>query len=99
MIKRAGGSKIYVDGSFVTGKKIPGDWDGCYCNCEIDQSLLDPIILEYNRIKIKNKYMCDIFADDCIETSSGVLFVDFFQEIRGDSMKKGIILLDVESVK
>ena len=35
-LKRIGCIAIYVDGSFVTNKRIPGDIDVCWNNKEID---------------------------------------------------------------
>jgi hypothetical protein len=100
LIKQAGGKKIYIDGSFVTNKKIPKDWDGCYCMCELNLSIASTLIqnTNINRTKIKKEYFGDVFAEDCIEASSGLPFIDFFQRIRGTDKKKGIIVLDLETM-
>lgn len=101
MIKKAGAKNIYVDGSFVTSKMHPSDWDGCFCSCEIDFSAVDPLLLDINknRDKIQKIYMCDIFPDNCLEGNSGMLFLDFFQQKKGSFTKKGIVLLNLGSVR
>lgn len=98
LIKLAGGKKIYIDGSFVTNKKIPKDWDGCYCMCGLNMSIANKLMQNTNREKIKREYLGDVFAEDCIEASCGLPFIDFFQRIRGTDKKKGIIILDLETI-
>ncbi|MBS1055022.1 DUF6932 family protein [Gluconobacter kondonii] len=100
MMKKAGCKKIYIDGSFVTDKRHPNDWDGCFCTCGLNYDYLDPILLDLgkNRSNIQDKYMCDIFPDNCLEGESGMLFLDFFQQKKGSFSKKGIILLNLDSI-
>ncbi len=42
-LKLAGCRRIYIDGSFVTSKEYPGDFDVCWEDDEIDYERLDPV--------------------------------------------------------
>ena len=41
-LKQAGCGLVYVDGSFVTNKNLPGDWDGCWELEGVNINLIDP---------------------------------------------------------
>src|ERR1700676_3010297 len=46
-LKAAGCQRAYVDGSFVTAKETPGDFDGCWELAGVNASLLDPVLLDF----------------------------------------------------
>ena len=43
----AGCSTLYLDGSFVTAKPHPGDYDGCWDHLGVDLVSLDPVLLRF----------------------------------------------------
>ena len=43
-LKDAGCHRAYIDGSFVTTKEIPGDFDGCWEASDVDPDKLDVTI-------------------------------------------------------
>jgi hypothetical protein len=43
LLRRAGCSLVYLDGSFVTRKERPGDFDACWDIQGVDEDALDPI--------------------------------------------------------
>ena len=43
----AGCSRVYLDGSFVTDKEVPGDFDACWEAGSVDPGLLDPVLLDF----------------------------------------------------
>ena len=45
----AGCSRVYLDGSFVTDKELPGDFDACWEAGSVDPGLLDPVLLDFTR--------------------------------------------------
>lgn len=47
-LKDAGCRAIYLDGSFVTDKEIPNDFDGCWDALGVDGNRLDPILLDFS---------------------------------------------------
>ncbi len=96
----AGCPTVWLDGSFVSDKELPGDYDACWDWHGVDPSKLDPALLDFSpagRIVMKAKYFGDIFLAGTIEGSTGLPFVDFFQQTRNGSTK-GIVSLDPRSV-
>lgn len=87
---KAGCTAIYLDGSFVTSKPHPGDFDACWDPENVNPELLDPILLVYKppRSEQKEKYQGEFIPN--LKTSDGQ-FLDFFQNIRDIEGKKGII--------
>ena len=57
-LKDAGCRTVYIDGSFVTGKEIPGDFDACWEEEGVDPIILDPVLLTFDagRATQKAKY-------------------------------------------
>ena len=99
-LKAAGCRSLYVDGSFVTIKNFPGDYDACWDVVGVDPSLLDPILFDFSdfkaaRIAQKGKYFGEFFPAQMPEGATGKLFVDFFQTDKITGAPKGIIGLDL----
>ena len=99
-LRVAGCRTIILDGSFVTAKDNPGDYDAAFDPANVDGDLLDPILLRHadGRRAMKAKYLGDIFpwgATACSKTGS--TFLDFFQTDRS-GVPKGLveIRLDME---
>ena len=57
-LKTAGCHTAYIDGSFVTGKEKPGDFDACWDPTNVDPTKLDPVLLRFEpgRVTQKAKY-------------------------------------------
>ena len=47
-LRAAGCSRVYLDGSFVTDKGLPGDFDACWEARGVDLDLLDPVLLDFS---------------------------------------------------
>jgi hypothetical protein len=97
-LKAAGCKKAYVDGSFITEKSVPGDFDGCWDMTDVDPTLLDPVLLDfdYSRAAQKAKYLGEFFPALLVEGGSGETFLDFFQTDRNTGDPKGIVAIDLE---
>lgn len=101
LVSSLGEPIIYVGGSFVTDKLLPGDFDACwdYVNRTdpILQSLADtyPIFLDmdYPRINQKNAFGGEFFPAFGIEQESGKTFLEFFQRTKDTNQPKGIVQL------
>jgi hypothetical protein len=93
----AGCSSGYLDGSFVTSKVLPGDYDACWSGAGVDPNLLDPTLLDFThgRRNMKAKYLGDLFPAELQEGASGRLFLDFFQIDKLTGGAKGIVLIDL----
>ena len=95
----AGCRLVYVDGSFVTAKEEPRDYDICWDMEGVDLELLDPVIQDVRppRAAQQAKYRGDILPN-VIETDCGLLFVEFFQLDRESGEPKGIAAIDPRGV-
>jgi hypothetical protein len=101
VLKAAGCTTVYVDGSFVTDKEFPADFDGCWDRAGVDRATLqslDPTLLDFSnrRAAQKAKYRGEFFLADVAANSAGTRFLDFFQHDR-DGNEKGIVKLDLRS--
>jgi len=47
--------RAYVDGSFVTAKEVPGDFDGCWEAEDVDPDALDPVLLDFLDIHVRHR--------------------------------------------
>jgi len=92
----AGCRQIYIDGSYVTAKPLPNDYEISWDVKFVDPSLLDPVFfdLENERKNQKNKFYGEYFPTIMTEGNSGKPFLDFFQTDRETGAKKGIIRLE-----
>lgn len=91
-LKKAGCKTVFLDGSFVTEKVIPGDFDVCWDPAGIVKDDLYPVFLDFadKRKRQKQKYRGEFFPSNFI--ADGVLtFLQYFQEDKDTGGKKGII--------
>ncbi|NQT92858.1 MAG: hypothetical protein HQ559_08860 [Lentisphaerae bacterium] len=91
-LKQAGCSTVYLDGSFVTGKPTPGDYDACWDDSGVDATRLDSALLDFTnkRRAQKEKYNGELFPA-ATQAMQGRAFIDFFQTDRHTGKRKGII--------
>lgn len=95
-LKIIGCTAIYLDGSFTTKKRKPGDMDICWEDAGIDYDVVEktmPILFDFDngRKNQQAKYKADIFPANLIEGSIGVPFLDFFQRDKSTGSSKGIV--------
>ena len=95
-LSKAGCQTVYIDGSFVTKKENPNDFDACWDLTGVDPSLLDPILLLFDnkRVAQKVKYKGELFPASCRADRVGNTYLDFFQ-IDRDGNPKGIVAIDL----
>ncbi len=72
----AGCRTAYVDGSFVTSKAIPNDYDACWEETGFDPVILDPVLLIFDpgRAAQKAKYMGEFFPALVTADADGLSF-------------------------
>ena len=99
-LRSAGCIQAYLDGSFVTSKVVPGDYDLCWSVLGVDPTRLDPVLLKFDdaRRAMNAKYLGDLFPAEVPEGNSKKLFVDFFQIDKDTGVAKGIVLIDLRSL-
>ena len=100
-LKHAGCETIYVDGSFVTRKEIPGDFDACWEVGGVDPTILDPVLLTFDpgRATQKAKYMGELFPASIIADEDGFSFLEFFQIDKETGQQKGIVAIDLRELR
>lgn len=94
----AGCSEILLDGSFITDKDLPDDYDGAWETRGVDPSLLDPVLLDFtnSRAAMKAKYGGELFPASLL-AAPGVRYRDFFLTDRS-GVSKGVLLLNLRSL-
>ena len=99
ILARAGGRTLYIDGSFVTVKSFPGDFDACYDIAGVSAHLLDPVFFNFanKRAAQKARFKGELFVANAL-AAPGASFFDFFQKDKHTGMPKGIVSLDLGSL-
>lgn len=99
-LRQAGCLTAYVDGSFVSSKSEPGDFDACWEEADVDLERLDPILLTFadGRSDQKAKYGGELFPASAIAGFEEGVFLDFFQTDKDTGARKGIVALDLRNL-
>ena len=100
-LQYSGCKKVFIDGSFVTLKQEPDDYDGCWEANGVDIKKLDPVFLQFDdrRIKQKLKYRGELFISNMQEMGLGICFLDFFQMRKDSNDKKGIVSINLGELR
>lgn len=99
-LRSAGCHRAYVDGSFVTAKDEPADFDACWEVAGVDPDLLDPVLLTFanRRDAQKTRFGGELFPADSAADPHGTRFVDYFQRDKLTGDPKGIVTIDLEEL-
>jgi hypothetical protein len=91
----SGCPQIYLDGSYVTAKPIPNDYEVCWDMAFVDPALVDPVFFDFSngRYNQKQKYLGEFFPATIVEGLSGRPFLNFFQTDKNTGKQKGIVRL------
>lgn len=94
----AGCRSVVLDGSFVSQKALPEDYDGAWNTQGVDPYRLDPVLLDFTngRAAMKSKYLGELFPASLF-AAPGVLYRDFFMKDR-NGVPKGVINIDLGSL-
>ena len=91
-LRQANCQRLYLDGSFVSAKEHPADFDGCWEPQYVIGALLDPVLLDFSnkRAAQKAKFGGEMFiATDTMQ--SGKTFLEFYQVDKDTGNPKGIV--------
>ncbi|WP_456727206.1 DUF6932 family protein [Bradyrhizobium sp. USDA 3397] len=93
----AGCQELILDGSFVSSKPLPGDFDACWSPHGIDFTKLDPVFADFEngRANQKARFGGEFFPSTMIAADIGAAFTEFFQIDRFTGQKKGILSLAI----
>ena len=93
LLRQAGCRLAYLDGSFVTNKPRPGDFDACWDIRGVDDEALDPVFWDFTkgREAQKRRFGGEFFPAQLPEGATGRVFVEFFQMNKLTGEPKGIV--------
>lgn len=96
-LKAAGCKRAYIDGSLITDKVVPNDFDGCWDADGVTPERLDPILLDFSagRAAQKAKFLGEFFIAETRGLGAGRTFLEFFQQDKETGDPKGIIGIDL----
>ena len=96
-LRKAGCRKIFLDGSFITEKPMPADFDVCWEPIGVNPTKLDPVLLDFNdrRKKQKECFHGEFFPASSLADGSHTFF-DYFQIDKDTGNSKGIICIKLQ---
>lgn len=99
-LQKAGCQTVYLDGSFVTAKLNPADYDGLWNFEGVSLELLDPVLLDFTnkQAKQKKKFGGEMFPNLESEQEKLALF-DLFQTDKATGNRKGIVAINLENLE
>lgn len=91
-LELAGCTEMYLDGSYVTSKVDPSDFDGCWNPAGVNAANLDPVLLDFTnkRAAQKQKFGGEMFIATMMG-GPGQTFLEFFQNDKDTGQRKGIL--------
>ena len=94
-LQSAGCTEVFIDGSFVTDKKFPGDFDAAWDPIGVDPTRLDPVLLNFDhkRAAMKAKYSGELLPATWF-AAPGIRYKEFFQQDE-NGLQKGIVKIDL----
>lgn len=97
LLRKVGCTRVYIDGSFVTSKVEPADFDACWDAEGVDLDLIDERLLTFDRGRATQKaaFLGELFIGDARADPQGTIFRKFFQMDR-DGRPKGILVVDLK---
>ena len=100
-LKNAGCHTLYINGSFVTSKYVPNDFDACWAEAGVDPTVLDPALLTFDpgRVTQKAKYLGELFPASAMASGDGFSFLEFFQIDKETGNPKGIVAISLGDLR
>jgi hypothetical protein len=97
-MRDAGCRRAYVDGSFVTAKGDPADFDVCWEESNVDPLLLDPVLMDFSeqRRAQKERFGGELFQATMPAAHDHADFLDYLQHARATNAPKGIVAIDLK---
>jgi hypothetical protein len=96
-LRWAGCRMMYLNGSYITAKDHPADFDGCWEPGGVDGSKLDPVLLDFTngRAAQKQKYRGEMFICSLANGAVGT-FLEFIQVEKHTGATKGIVAVRLD---
>jgi hypothetical protein len=95
LLRKAGCRLVYLDGSFVTTRELPGDFDACWDIQHVDEQALNPVFWDFSqgRAAQKQRFLGEFFPAQLPEGATGRAFVEIFQVNKLTGEPKGIVAI------
>jgi hypothetical protein len=92
---------VFLDGSFVTRKIHPADFDACWDVQNVDDDQLDPVFWDFSegRAAQKRRFLGEFFPAQLPEGATGRAFIEFFQVNKLTGEPKGILAIRLRGGK
>lgn len=97
MLARCGCRRVLLDGSYVSAKPLPNDYDACWDPDGVDFAKLDPVFDDFDngRANQKSRFGGEFFPSTVIAAEIGAAFPEFFQIDRFTGERKGILSISL----
>lgn len=95
ILKATGCSNVYIDGSFISSRLEPNDWDACF---ECAPTVIREVYKEFPLLDIKEQkktYGGELYPASTEADAYRTPYLEFFQQITGTPFKKGIIRIQL----
>jgi hypothetical protein len=104
ILKGHGCTCAYLDGSFVTTKQSPKDFDACWVVQGVNLPNLRqaaPVLFDFSnrRERQKRRFGGELFPAHAASGVRGMAFLEFFQQDKASGVAKGIVRINMESIK
>ena len=89
---------VLLDGSFISERPLPNDYDGAWETQGVDPYKLDPVLLDFSngRAAMKAKFGGELFPASAL-AAPGVLYRAFFLKDRS-GVSKGVVEINLGSL-
>lgn len=95
-LRSAGCRRAWLDGSFVTAKEHPSDFDLAWDTNGVNGKLLEPILLDTTPPRTaQHAYYGGDVLPNLIEKNAGMPLLDFFQQNPITGQPRGIVEIDL----
>jgi hypothetical protein len=97
-LRDGGCTSALLDGSFISAKEFPGDYDVAYEIVGMDPYVLDPVFFDFGnrRAAMKLKYGGEYFPADFL-AAPGITYREWFSKDK-NGVPKGLIQIDPASI-
>jgi len=97
LLRMAGCKAVFLDGSFVTTKEWPNDYDCCWDSSGVNTKVIDRSFFDFEagRLRQRMKFGGDFFPSG-FKDENGRTFVELFQVDKETGGAKGIVGIRLE---
>ncbi|MBV9281512.1 MAG: hypothetical protein JOZ41_15645 [Chloroflexi bacterium] len=98
-LARAGCRRVWLNGSFVTAKETPQDFDLCWDRSGVEAHLLDPVLLDLSNKRAGQHatFGGAVWPADFVVESGNTILTDFQRDYKNNDRPKGIVVIDPTS--